>query len=239
MDGSSHREAAIEAALGSPTPSEEWLERWDTLMLDDWLRRKLDRERRVREHVEYLDRWCPEFWTFEGSGAVTDLGCADGVLLDLAREMGYEVMGVDACSGEGGMGDDYLRGHSVFEAGAQHFFKTCPAAGDGLLVNSRGSLEQMFADYMEGPPHHLHHDCKRLWWRLSDYRLLDQALGRMFRWVAAELKPGGVMLIHANGSANHDEFAPLLLGAAERELLELADHNDRLFKWRRTGGPEQ
>ena len=38
--------------------------------------------------------------------------------------------------------------------------------GESVWIQMQGSIEQCFADYMQGVPHHLHADCRRLEWRL-------------------------------------------------------------------------
>ena len=59
-------------------------------------------------------------------------------------------------------------GQQFFEEGVSE-----DITGKAVLINRRGSLEQMFCAFMDGPPHH---DCCRLTWRAND------VLGDAFRF---------------------------------------------------------
>lgn len=213
------------------------------LMRDEWLRKKLNRTRRIKDHIQYLLSNAPEL--FESpAGVVVDLGPGDGVLLEIAREAGHTPFGVDAPSGEGGMGQNYYRacqlihndlGLTVVRTGALNWLKAKPienmrAEAKAVLINSRGSLEQIFAPHLDGPPHHLHHDASKLSWRIND-KLLASDLHKMFRTVVSTLRDDGSFLIHMNGAANTCPFESLLDKVAGEFPLVLEKANERLRKW--------
>ena len=205
------------------TPNEmstQQLDEWNALMQDDWLRQKLDRARRFREHIEYLNKFFPEFTECE-PGFVVDLGCGAGELLEIARYYGHDIHGIEATSGKGGMGDNYLEACrirwrqqdiKVSSIGAPYVFRNppdwLPPRHSCVLINSRGSLEQMFCQHMDGEPHDEHHRADRMTWRISGY--LRNDIIRMFLCVYDLIREDGRFVIHANGATNADEMDILL-----------------------------
>lgn len=207
-----------------PVPSAEWQAEWDELMKDPWLRHKTDRERRLREHLAYCQKYLPMLATGPREWFV-DIGPGCGETLEIARGLHHWALGIDAESGVGGMGDSYLRAcrfmhtrqeldiaYCGFPAWIDRVSKYPSGEESVTIINSRGSWEQAFAEHMDGEPHHLHHDCKRLSWRW------DAALKERMRLVLTTFRnmllPGGVIMIAANGSANVDEYEREMLSAA-------------------------
>ncbi len=232
----------------SPAPDANWQKQWDRLMQDDWLRKKLERVARVREHFDYLNQYAPEFWDME-PGTVIDIGPGLGELLEIARACGCGHLGMDTLSGSGGMGQKYVDAAILMserqnintlytDLGAygllDYQFKEgnltyrCLRAADVAFVNSRGSWEQIFHDHMTGPPHHKHQDCKRLSWQLD--KSLQRQWEIAFDFIASILRPGGVFLLHCNGAQNTEAADKLLNKIAERHL-QLVDYQPRLHKW--------
>jgi SAM-dependent methyltransferase len=223
-----------------------WQSAWDTLMSDEWLRKKLNRSRRLQEHWEYVDAYAPELYK-ASSGCVLDLGPGAGELLEIARYYNHNAIGLDAPDGKGGMGNAYVRACSLMHSRQKLCVTLCGLDallfGEGgeqitdraeqfVLINSRGSFEQMFADCMEGEPHHLHHDCKRLAWR--DTPITRAKLRLFFEFMHNLLRPGGSLLIFANGSANTDVGKRLTLDAAEEVSgLRLVLDDARILKWQK------
>lgn len=203
------------------------------LMADPWLREKLRRDRRLREHGDYLERLAPWIADVE-PGLVIDIGPGGGELMEICRELGHDILGIDAATGHGGMGRKYLEASRLLTASRnlpvayvglflairtgldpwRHDESSCHAdwiesGGQAALINSRGSLEQVFAQYMEGPPHDEHHTASQMTWRLRD-KMTMKAMRGLMDWAAFQLRPGGVFLCHLNGSINTEQ--------AEQEL---------------------
>lgn len=209
------------------------------LMSDDWLRRKLDYERRIKEHAAYLRQYAPWFEDLT-PGLVIDLGPGGGELLVLARAMGHSVAGIDALSGEGGMGDAYLEASKLltkarnlpvyYDGVFRHVDGNLQFFGDVAFVNSRGSLEQIFSDYMDGPPHDRHHMATHMHWRLND-RLTREAMRDLFVWVERQLRPGASFLCHLNGSNNTAEAERMLDRTAMEAGLIAQQIEPRVHIW--------
>jgi len=210
--------------------SDEWQARWDAIMADPWLVGKLDRDRRVREHKAYLKDHKIDLAV--EPGVVVDLGPGAGELLELAEDAGHMSLGVDAPSGVGGMGELYLeacrlmhqrQNLEVIQWRALDWIQQDheDLAGKCVLVNSRGSLEQIFSDFLEGPPHHLHQDATRLRWRLSD-GLLRSNLVRFLEGAMRLLRdPGGVLLVRSNGAEGSDAVDWLLQDLGSKVLTSV------------------
>lgn len=213
----------------NPIPSDEWERRYAELRNDSWLRKKTDRNRRLKEQREYLDEHVPQLRHLE-SGYVVDLGCGPGELLEICRSFGHRVLGVDAPSGDGGMGDPFVEYSRLM-----HERQGIPVCYDGLqtwlgndhgqyrynvvLFNARGSLAQMFSRYMLGDPHHEHHDSRRLSW--PETARMRELLTSMFTTLRMLLRFDGTILIHENTPANAVAYDAMLRAAAEAAGLRL------------------
>ena len=228
-----------------PVPA-EWDRDFETLVSDPWLREKLNRQRRIAQQLAYLTAHAtPEFRIADSrpkGQVVIDLGCGPGELLEIARYYGYEIYGVDAAAGNGGMGDAYLQAASLlcsrqdiptYRWGFAPWVRSSfPGLykGHAALINARGSWEQMHADWMYGEPHHVHHRADLMRWKIDG--TLASAMMQEFRVLHNCLHPDGCLLIHCNRAANHDEFEPLMLEAAEVVGLKLVKQDQGLYKWR-------
>lgn len=222
----------------APVPSAEWEYEVDTLLRDPWLRKKVDRDRRLREHAEYIAAYCMELTTAD-PGLVIDLGPGPGEFLELCREMGHDVLGIDAERGYGGMGDKYLaysqrmterQGIPVEYIGCQKWLdRDEPCYENVVLVNSRGSVEQALSHCMLGRPHHQHHRADQMTWDLPK---AARALQLFFQKCHGLLRSGGHVLVHANGAVNVGQYEVLATMEAERAGLELVySESPRLHKW--------
>jgi hypothetical protein len=220
-----------------PSPSEAWQDQWDTLMENDqWLRRKLDRARRLREHYEYLNENCPDLASCL-PGIVVDIGPGDGVLLEIARAHGHTGVGIDAPDGAGGMGNPYLQASklmhqrqnlTVFYERFENWKPPEELLGKCVLANSRGSVEQVFSSYMKGKPHDQHHVAKELRWKQESDT--EEALFRFVNKISELLREGGILLIHANGSATQESdqwYSETIIAQAAKcgLTLETSSHN--------------
>lgn len=180
---------------------------------EQWARRKLNMPRRRRELQAYVDRWLPELRTMQ-PGLVIDVGCGPGDFLAICRNMGHSILGIDAPNGTGGMGDPYLDACReqrkqlsvpVDESGLQEAYPRLFAEHRGTVacINSRGSIEQAGAEYMVGLSHHFHHNCRELEWRRD---VAGSFLRTFIGMSCGMLRPGGILLIAANGSRSGDDW---------------------------------
>lgn len=229
-----------------PEPSSCWLAEMAELKKDGFIAKKYERRRRLVDKLQYIKAFCMHLLA-PGPGLVIDVGPGPGEFLEIVRSAGRDVLGIDAPSGSGGMGDKYVRLSQLMHlrqnlrvnyAGLLEFIPTKLSqelAGTAVLVNLQGSIEQCFAQYMEGEPHDQHHDCKQLSWRIDN--ALRAKLCEMFATFASWLIPDGHVLIYCNGAANFQAFAAELHAAAKvggKFVVSLMDCEGRLIRWRRT-----
>lgn len=222
-----------------PVPSAAWLEEYEQMSSDPWLFRKLSREKRLADKLDYIDKRIPELVRFKG-GLVIDLGPGPGEFLEVCRHLGFDVLGVDAETGEGGMGNEYLamsrllcerQDVPVEYVGLRSWVEEPFDEGPAVLINSQGSIEQMFSHRMEGPPHHLHQDCSRLSW-IKD-KQTEAEIQEFVNACFERLEPSGLLVIYANGSKNHAWFDERLRLAAVHAGFDLLREGSRFCKWRK------
>lgn len=225
----------------NPSPGPEWDERYSELMESPFLRRKYNRESRIAEHLKYIDSYLPELRDPEHRGALVDIGPGPGELLEIGRELGRDVLGIDAHTGEGGMGNEYLelsrlmttrqKIHVDYDGLVNWMRFDNPLLNSACgIVNSRGSIEQALSGRMVGIPHDKHQCCRKLRWK-EDGKTLDLFEAVMTR-IWKLLLPGGILLIHANGSACDDWYDENIQYAADQAGLALVKRWDkRLHKW--------
>ncbi len=226
-------------------PSATWEPIWDKLMRgNNWLARKVDRARRLREHEAYLHEYLPELTDRDNPGAVIDIGPGPGEFLELCRALGHEIFGIDSPNGKGGMGSEYVEASRMMTTRQK-----IPVAYIGLdrwlasplnshlrwtvaAINSRGSIEQSLARHMDGD-HELHHDSKRLAWKISAE--LRETFQTIFEQSTRLLRSGGAIMIYSNGSSNSRCYDRLVCEeAAKVGGLELVRHESpQIHKWRK------
>jgi hypothetical protein len=226
-----------------PVPDAEWTARFERLLQDGFLARKYSRPRRLEDKWRYLHDYLPEMLRSPVAGAtVVDIGPGPGEFLEWCRWFGYEIRGVDAATGRGGMGDAYLELSRLLtrrqripvdygglvESVARHDEIVKPQTA--ALVNSQGSIEQACGHLMEGQPHDEHHDCRRMRWRTGDElpAFFRQMLAAWKSW----LMPGGTIFIYANGAANTRAYEKAIEQAARYVGgLTLVQRRKRIHKW--------
>ena len=91
-----------------PSPFPEWDDEFARLMRVPYLAKKYNREVRIKEHFDFLRTYCPDI-LLGGDGLVIDIGPGPGEALEICREYGWKTIGVDAPSGDGGMGTGYVK----------------------------------------------------------------------------------------------------------------------------------
>jgi len=234
--------------LLAPVPDEAWAAGFRRLMQDAFLKQKYDRSRRLTAKWDYLHTHLPEIVDAPGQGrTVVDVGPGPGEFLEWCRHFGYEVRGVDAATGCGGMGDPYLELSQLMTRRQRIPVDYCGltewianhreilAPGSVAVINSQGSIEQACSRWMDGESHERHHDCRRLKWRVGE------ELSAFFREMMAAWKgwlvPGGTIFIYANGAANTRAYARAIEKAARNVGgLTPVRREKRIHKWVRTGG---
>jgi len=158
----------IKLSLNNATP--EWERKFKKLLTDPFLKKKYNRERRIREKKAYINENCPSLKT--GGKTVLDIGPGPGEFLELCRHYGNRVFGIDAAPDDCEMGENYLKLSkmmcerqklSVDYTGFSGKTKFYSNMID--FINSQGAIEQCFYDLLEGPPHRETHMAGLLSWK--------------------------------------------------------------------------
>ncbi|MFA5313196.1 MAG: methyltransferase domain-containing protein [Methanomassiliicoccales archaeon] len=214
-----------------PVPNKEWQQEFDELMRDPYLMIKYDRERRLKDKERYIHRYVSEF---RRGWSILDLGPGPGEFMEILRDKGCMVYGIDARPDDCEMGNGYLKLSRLMIQ--RQNFESCvdysgvdywifnngryPFPDDSLnLVNSQGSIEQIFKKYMDGVPHLVHKNAKQLLWRM-DCETKD-AMDLFFRVTSKVLCENGVFLIAANGASNEDEYDSLVCEMATKNGFKI------------------
>lgn len=228
-------------------PRTGWEDEYNHILLDEYVSKKYNREKRLGEKRTYIGKYIPEFYNeilkSTEKKVVVDLGPGPGEFLELFRDKGYVVIGFDAKIGDSEMGDEYLKLSrlmverqqlDVRYVGVETLFRFPFEDGEVLVVNSQGSIEQIFKDFLIGEPCRIHKDCRKLSWDMSD-KMVERITG-FLKEIYRILKKGGVCLIYGNGTKNNQHYANLIrdvVGSIDGFYLEL-DVEDRLHKIRKT-----
>lgn len=213
-------------------------EEFKRLMHDPYLSKKYNRAKRLVDKLAYIKSKTPE--VLKPGARVLDIGPGPGEYLEVCRELGAEIQGIDAMPGHCEMGEPYLRlsqlmtrrqGVPVAYTGLAGF--TIPAE-DGFytVVNSQGSIEQVFKDHLLGPPHRETKKAALLSWNLTP--TLTASLDRFLCEVCRVLKEGGVFVVWANGAKNVSDYDRLITERARMAGFELiAERKQTFHKWRK------
>lgn len=219
-----------------PIPSPEWQKKFTDLMQDEYLSRKYNRDRRIRDHYQYLRDLCPTI--FDAQDAcnlkVVDIGPGPGELLEIARDLGYKAVGYDAKLEDCEMGVPYIALSAMMAERQQLNIEYCGFEtilpnlpiedASTFLINSRGSIEQVFKGHLLGVPHREHHDARRMTWSMSAEMLGD--FKNLFSEAARILVPGGYFLIHGNGATNIDDYHRMIVQIVEQNPVLVCDGTD-------------
>ena len=148
-----------------------------------------------------------------------------GEFLELCREYGYNVFGIDAVVTDNEMGDEYAQMSKlmterqeidVLYTGFDRYLLMDIEYRQGIITNGsifyisiRGAIEQVFKEYMDGPPHRETKDCSKLKWRICPelWEMWDLMLTEFSRI----LEDGGYLYCWANGSKNNPDYDNLWL----------------------------
>jgi SAM-dependent methyltransferase len=202
----------------NPVPNAEWQKKYDRLMANPYLSKKYNRKKRLRDHQLYIDNLSPEVKRCKGK-LIVDVGSAMGEYLELCRGYGHNVLGVDAPLNNAEMGDAYIQMSKlmtqrqeipVYYIGFEKWLDENNLPDESVyLINMRGSINQCFAKYLQGPSHRDTKDSSLQKWDMSP-KLWD-AMYKMFEEYHRILEDGGYIVIHANGSANNPQYDSLIL----------------------------
>ncbi len=238
-------------------PSDEWQRQYDALIRDPYLNKKCDRPAKLHENFRYIGQWLPRIHDGpQESANIIDVGPGFGWFMEACRYYGWDgeppreakVYGIETPHGEGGMGDAYLRLAELLHLRQQlnviytpwrvwvSRYSRSEEERTVWLFNFRGSWEQCYSYYLEGDPHHLHHDASRQRWHFCDELLAEWR--DAFRFMASRLVQGGSVLVHANGTdggENETRYAREVCEAAATAGLKLVlNEGRRLHKWQKT-----
>lgn len=207
-----------------PVPNEDWQKKYNLLMLDSYLSKKYNRERRISDHKKYINNCTPEIKRCTGKN-VFEIGCAMGEWLELCRDYGHNVIGIDAVVTDNEMGNEYAQMSklmterqelNVLYTGFDRFLLMDIEYRQGIItdgsifyISIRGAIEQIFKEYMHGPPHRQTKDCSQLKWDITPK--LWEVFELMFKEFDRILEDGGYIYIWANGSKNNPEYDNLIL----------------------------
>jgi SAM-dependent methyltransferase len=218
---------------------------YEKLMHDEYVGTKVNRRKRLAQKKAYIRHFMPEL--FRGGGFVLDLGPGPGEFLEIARSYGNAVLGMDATMDDSEMGDEYIQlsrlltqkqGIPVLYSGITVFLEKempLPFADNYFThINSQGSIEQIFHNYLIGIPHRVLKGSVLSW--NMEARTLS-ILSKFFEEIARVLMPGGIFFIYANGTKNEDEFEHLIGDIVQKigSLSLLPANSKRIFKIKKDG----
>lgn len=217
-------------------PRVGWQEEFAKLMQDPYLSKKYNRERRIKDNRKYMGAKTPELKHAKNK-RVLDIGPGPGEWLEICREFGHQVWGVDAPLSDCEMGDEYIRLSklmterqklSVDYCGLQAWLKKQIGKGKFFYINCRGAIEQCFKDHQAGVPHKVTKNCSGLKWVITQ-ELWDK-FEKMFKKFSYILEDGGYIVIHANGSKNNPDYDNLVLETLKKfPELHLMKKEGKLF----------
>ena len=226
--GTPHMSASISDFPLYQSPGDFWEKEFKRVMEDSFIQKKYNRERRINDKVEYIDKFIPEIK--EKHGIVLDIGPGPGEFLEVCRHYGNEVEGIDASIGNSLMGNPYLTLSKLMTL-RQHLkiaysdFLVKLSSGfdykDNSLIciNSQGSIEQAFNIFMKGtnPPHE---------WSWVEGAPVQRGFYNLMDEASRVLMPGGIVFIYANGSGNDAYYDDMIKRSVKQAKgLEIA-HTD-------------
>ena len=83
---------------------------------------------------------------------------------------------------------------------------------------------------MNGIPHHQHQNCRLMEWKADGKT--EHCFSHMMYQFAKLLRPGGILVIHANGSASDEGYDGAIRRQAMAAGLSLMSQDGKVFqKW--------
>ncbi len=195
-------------------PNANWDSLYQEVIRNPFIKKKYNREKRISSKIEYIKENLPE--VLSGNKYILDIGPGPGEFLEVCRFYNNKIVGIDARQNESEMGNEYLRlsmlmserqklpikyiGFDSFLDGKELPFKD----GELDIINSQGSIEQVFKDSMLGEPVRNHHISKIMSWDFKEETL--KKFNHIFKEFNRVLKKNGIVLIFGNGAANVEEY---------------------------------
>jgi len=240
-------------------PHEGWQKTYDGLMKDNYLSRKYNRKKRIRDKRKYMTEMTPEIKAHKGENKlILDIGPGPGEWLEICREFGHRIIGIDAMINDCEMGNAYIQLSElmtkrqkidVYYIGLDNYIYTAsqlsgkhpkvmkdrPLLEDNSVfyINSQGSIEQCFKDYMAGTPHRITKKASGLTW-IIDKNLKD-IFNKMFAEFERILEIGGYIFIWGNGSTDDAAYNKLIHDSIKKFPALKLVHNpgNRIHKIRK------
>ena len=204
-------------------PNNIWLNNFEKVIKDKYIAKKYNRKNRLISKIEYINNFIPEIKL--GNGYVLDIGPGPGEFLELCRYYNNKIIGIDAKLEESEMGNEYMKISQlmterqkipVLYSGFENYLENKLPFDDGELsiVNSQGSIEQVFKNNLVGPSHLETKKASLLSWNF-DKDLINK-FELLFSEVNRVLKKDGLFVIYANGSKNTEEYHNFILKISKK-----------------------
>jgi SAM-dependent methyltransferase len=211
-------------------PSGDWIKEYEKVLDDPYIKKKYDRDRRVADKLSYVNRYFP--FLKRGGKTILDIGPGPGEFLEVCRYYGNNIFGADAPLGDCEMGDSYIRLSYLMNLrqGLNIEYKglDLDLYGDSSfdVINSQGSIEQVFRDCLMGVPHKEEKNCMLLSWKEDEVTrntILD-FLKNCYRC----LKNDGQLLIYGNGAKNVKYYDNLIQNLSKEAGFSVKREKNRL-----------
>ncbi|MFA5732640.1 MAG: hypothetical protein WC934_11630 [Acidithiobacillus sp.] len=230
--------------LLNTVPYPNWQKFYDKIISDPYIALKYNRQKRLLEKEQYIDLYCNELYNSKNE-IVFDLGPGPGEFMEIVREIGHVPFGFDAPENDCEMGNEYLqlsklmtcrqKLNVIYDDFNISFMnnKFDIKQNSVFFINSQGSIEQIFKQCLEGPPHIKTKNANLLSWKIC--RETKETLFNFLNQCYKYLKIGGTLLIYGNGAINVSDY-DLLIRICINEIngFSLIErYNDRFHKMRK------
>ena len=185
-------------------PSQKWLESYDEVIKEPYIKKKYDRSKRLLEKVVYIKKYLPLLKN--GGHKVLDIGPGPGEFLEICRAYGNEAFGTDAPLIDCEMGDSYIKlSHLMsqrqeLKISYEGLDMSSYSDSEFNVINSQGAIEQVFRDCLEGTSHKEEKNCMLLSWKEDEDT--ERTIMGFLKECHRCLKDNGVLLIYGNGAKN-------------------------------------